>query len=136
MFLTTDKHKPGYKRWGGEISYNLPTADTGRLISDLVAELKRLYSPRYAYHRGGVLLYDFVPAGTVQTDLLGDVSLQIHDRNTSRMVAVDTLNEKFGNRTVRYAAEDLGNVWKPKYNRRSPRYTTELAELPKVNILP
>jgi DNA polymerase V len=130
VFLTTNKHKPGYTRFSREVIYPMPTADTGWLISSLVTELKNLYSPNYTYHRGGVMLYDFVPIHALQTDLLGSIRVKKHDRATNRLTAIDSLNEKFGKRTVHYAAEDLGFAWKPIYNLRSPRYTTHLDELP------
>ncbi len=135
IFLTTSKHKPGYQRWTREVAFSVPTADTGQLITALIAELGKIYNPSYRYHRAGVMLWDFAPANMLQTDLLGLVNVGAHIRSTSRMSAIDNLNEKFGKHTLRFAAESLGTVWKPKYNLRSPRYTTNLDELPLLHIL-
>ncbi|MES2971918.1 MAG: Y-family DNA polymerase [Patescibacteria group bacterium] len=132
IFLTTNKHKPGYSRWNREIHYRIPTADTGQLISTLTQALGELYNPAHAYHRAGVMLWDLLPANTLQTDLLGEVNVEHETKATQRMAALDTLNEKFGRRFVRYAAEDLGQHWHPRQNLRSPRYTTNLEELPLV----
>lgn len=130
IFLTTNKHKPGYRSWSKEIVYQTPTADTGQLISTLNQILGELYDPAQSYHRAGVLLHDFHPAKLVQTDLLGAVSIEHETKAQNRMVTLDNLNEKYGKRTVRFAAEDLGKKWRPRYNLRSPRYTTHLTELP------
>ena len=135
LFATTSKHKPDYRRWSREVIYETPTADSGKLISDLVALLGTFYTPEAQYHRAGVLLYDFVPANQLQTDLLGVVNIVDHEKAKSRMLAIDALNERYGRSTIRYATEDLGQRWQPKHNRRSPRYTTSLEELPTIRII-
>lgn len=132
IFLTTNKHKPGYSRWGRKLIYRTPTADTGRLIGTLLDALHQVYNPVHAYHRAGVLLWDFLPANVLQTDLLGEVNVEHETKAIQRMAALDNLNEKFGRRFVRYAAEDLGKRWQPRQNLRSPRYTTNLNELPLI----
>ncbi len=133
LFLATNKHKPGYKRWSREIIYEVPTADTGQLISDLVVLLGTIYNPSAAYHRAGVLLYDFVPV-QLQTDLLGIVDIKTHEKAKKRMQTVDGLNERFGKQTIHYAAEDLGETWKPKHNLKSPKYITDISDIPLVKI--
>lgn len=133
IFLTTNKHKPGYQSWSREVAFTVPTADTGQLISVLIHELGKIYKQNYYYHRAGVMLWDFAPAHQLQTDLLGMVNVDAHSKSIDRMNAIDLLNEQFGKRTIHFAAEDLGSTWKPKYNLRSPRYTTVLDELPTVS---
>lgn len=135
VFLTTSKHKPGFRTWSKELQYQTPTADTGQLISDLNRTLGELYEPGQAYHRAGVWLHDFHPANLVQTDLLGTVNVEHETKASGRMLMLDTINERFGKRTLRYAAEDLGKKWKPRYHLRSPRYTTHLDELPMLRPL-
>ncbi len=135
IFLTSNKHKPGYRQWSGEIKFEVPTADTGQLIGTLVKMLAKLYTPANSYHRAGVMLYDFKPADRLQTDLLGIVDVAGHNQATERMNALDNLNDRYGRYTVRYAAEDLGNTWHPRQNLRSPRYTTNWEELPVANIV-
>ncbi len=132
IFLTTNKHKPGYQRWTRELYYQVPMADTGRLIATLLKELGKIYSPTQRYHRAGVFLWDFLPANNLQTDLLGTVDVAHETKAATRMQTLDNLNERYGKETVRYAAQDLGNHWRPRYNLRSPRYTTKLDELPSL----
>lgn len=130
IFLTTDKHKPGYRRWSQEISFETPTADTGTLAGALVTALGGLFQPHTSYHRAGVMLYDFVPEAPLQTDLFGAVNLQKHARSQTRMDAMDAINQRFGRRTVRFAAEELAADWQPKHNLRSPAYVSRWDELP------
>ncbi len=135
LFLATNKHKPGYRRWTRELVYRIPTNDTGQLISSLTAELNHMYDHTRQYYRAGVFLWDFLPAKILQTDLFepGDVAVEAKAR--SRMRTLDTINERFGKETLRYASQDLGNHWRPRYNLRSPRYTTRLNELPSCIIM-
>jgi DNA polymerase V len=135
LFICTNKHKPGYKTWSREIKLDTPTADTGLLIRDLVALLGELVQPHLLYHRAGVWLHDFVPAESLQTDLLGFVDTKGHDASINRMKALDGLNLRYGKHTVHYAAEELGHAWEPRYNLRSPRYTSRWEELPIVRIM-
>lgn len=134
LFLATDKHKPGYTRWSHEVRLDTPTADTSIIVTAIIQELRKLWHSGVGYHRAGVLLYDFVPASGLQTDLLGTVNTAAHDASTRRMHAVDSLNQRFGPHTVRLAAEGLAQTWRPKWNSRSPRYTTSWPELPVCKI--
>ncbi len=134
LFLATNKHKPGYRRWGREIRFNMPTADTGVITETLVRALGDLYDKRAAYYRAGVMLYDFVPAAVLQTDLLGGINVKQHVRSQKRMQVVDNVNERYGKHHLYYAAEDLGNKWEPRQGLRSPRYTSRWEELPEVKL--
>lgn len=134
LFLTTNRNKPNYRKFELEIGLDVPSSDSGLLISRLVGALSEVYEPNISYHRAGITLSNFVPEQELQLDLLGKVNVQQHDKESSRMRAVDKLNKRHGKNKVHYAAEDLGNSWQPARNRRSPRYTTEWGELPGVKI--
>ncbi len=134
IFLTTSRHKPNYKSWTQELTFQLPTADSGRLARALVQALGQLHDPLYSYHRAGVWLYDFVPDNQVQPDLLGDIDLAAHSRSSVRMQTVDDINRHYGKGTVGFAAEKLAHAWQPKRNLRSPRYVSNWDELPEVKM--
>ncbi len=134
LFLTTNKHKPGYRRWGQELHFEVPTADTGQLISQLVALLGEIYDPRAQYYRAGVFMWDFVPENYFQTDLFDSAEIDKYEASKTRMNVVDRINERYGRHAVRYAAEELGKTWKPRQNRRSPHYTSNWDDLPQVRI--
>ncbi len=135
LFIMTNKHKPGLKAWSREVKFDMPTADTGLLISHLVTALETVIQPHTLYHRAGVMLYDLVPAEALQTDLFGGVHLDLHDQSIKRMRAIDALNIRYGKETVRYAAEDMDHAWQPRYNLRSPRYATRWDELATARII-
>lgn len=135
LFATTNKHKPGYNSWWREIKLNQPTADPGILISLVKEAFDSFYSPHVQYHRAGITLHDFVPDGQLQTDLLGIIDTGLHDKTKDRLRAFDALNNRYGKRTVRYAAEMIATQWRPKYLLRSPRYVSRWGELARVHPL-
>lgn len=133
IFLSTDRHKPYYRRWGRELMLNQPTADTGKLISIATEMFAGIYEKGIMYHRGGVLLTHFNSNTELQTDLLGFRDVTDFDQSKKRMQAVDELHARYGNQAVYYAAEKLGlQGWQPRKNIASPRYTTNWDELPSV----
>ncbi len=133
LFAATSKYKPGYNSWYQEISLQQPTADTGQLIQAVCAAFRAFYNPRVMYHRAGITLHDFVPDSQLQTDILGAVDTAVHDKSKSRMTAIDSLNNKHGKRTVRFASEVLASQWQPKHQLRSPRFVSQWSELPRVS---
>lgn len=135
LFVTTNQHKPGYRRWHREVKLSTPTQESGQIISLLVDELAQIFSNKQFYHRLGVYLHDFVPADSLQVDLFGDVNVADHDKARARMQALDAINQKWGRGRIRYAAEGLNNIWQPKHQIRSPRYVSNWDELPEAKIV-
>lgn len=134
LFMNTNRHKPGYRSWHREIVFRTPTADTGEILARLVQALEESYNPSAQYHRAGVLLYDFAPEDRLQTDLLGYVNVAANEKSTARMQTIDAINQRYGRSHIRYAAEDLADVWQPKHQSRSPAYTTNWDHLPTCTI--
>lgn len=135
LFLMTNRHKPGFRQWSRGVEFSTPTADTGVILETLTELLAMMFQQGQQYHRAGIWLHDFKPAGQLQTDLLGYVQTDQFDRSTARMRAIDQVNARYGKRTVQYAAEKLAQSWQPKHQLRSPRYVSVWDELPKVKIL-
>lgn len=134
VFTNTNRHKPGYRRWVRELTLDMPTNDTGRIIGLLVDQLQTFYSSQQRYHRLGVFLYDLVPEQAMQTDLLGHVDTLAHDRADARMQAMDRINTRHGKGRIYYAAEDLSSSWQPKGQIRSQRFVSDWKELPEARI--
>lgn len=134
FFTNTNRHKPGYRQWSEQIKLDQPTNDTGQIISLLTAKLDENFNSNQQYHQLGVFLHDFVPEDSLQTDMLGHVNAEAHDRAAARMQALDRINKRHGKGKIRYAAEDLASSWRPKFQSRSPRYVSDWNELPKARI--
>lgn len=116
-----------------QVTFDLPTADTGRLAGALIGQLPEIFNPRAEYHRAGVWLGDLQPQTNVQVDLLGLADPTQLDRSQRSMAALDALNDRYGKRTVHYAAEDLDTkTWQPRHKIGMPRYTTRWDEIPTI----
>lgn len=135
IFVSTDRHKPGFRRWSQELVLNQPTADTGTLIECALKLFKDIYEIGVLYHRAGVLLSDFISDNSLQTDLLDRGSPQVFERSLRRMKAVDELHARYGKQVAYYATEKLDTGWLPRANTRSPGYTTAWADLPQITKL-
>lgn len=72
---------------------------------------------------------DLVRAGTAPRPVF-----DVRDREQSErlMSAIDAVNGKFGRGTIAPAAAGIRKEWETKFDMRSPRYTTRIAELPRV----
>ena len=136
IILSTNRHKPGFRRIVKEVHFTTPTADTGILCSRLIEALEATFNEKIEYHKADVLLHDFVSEQIIQTDLFGTVNLINHARSTTRMNIMDSVNNRYGGRHLRFAAEDLSQSWRPKRALKSPRYTSSWQELPEVQIYP
>ncbi|HEY4160737.1 MAG TPA: Y-family DNA polymerase [Candidatus Saccharimonadales bacterium] len=133
--LRTNRHKPGYQCLSRTVRFYTPTADTGTITSQLARLLAANFNPRLTYHKADVLLHDFVPEDSLQTDLFNTVDVAASGRSRQKMQAVDTINRKHGKDTVQFAAEHLSQAWQPKRRLMSPRYTSAWDELPEVKML-
>jgi DNA polymerase V len=101
-----------------------------------------MYRPRFNYVKAGVMLVDLRPRGQQEQgelDLFSGVGEPVEaasrrDRS-SLMGALDALNKRFGRGAVDVAsaahqAEHSSHI--ARQERRSPRYTTRLDEIPTV----
>ncbi|HEY1063802.1 MAG TPA: Y-family DNA polymerase [Candidatus Saccharimonadales bacterium] len=132
--LSTNRHKPGYQRRDIWLTFSTPTADTGHITSQIIAELDKVHNRSQQCHRANVLFVDLVPQDSLQTDLLGYVDLHQDSRSKARLAAVDAIADRFGKQRIGYAAEKLSAKWEPKKQLRSQRYTTSWDELPIASV--
>lgn len=134
LFLTTSRYKPGYRKWYEDIRFPAPTYDSGDIISEVLRRLRVIFQGNKWYHRAGVTLYDFLPAGCLQVDLFGHVQAAADDASRARMRAIDSINRRFGRHQIRYAVEDLSASWRPRQALSSPHYVSDWDELPAVHV--
>lgn len=112
------------------------SADTLRIAGAALEGLKRIFRPGYRYAKAGVMLLDLQPAGLEQQELdLGDDDSHQEQRNERLMAAMDAIQDRFGRASIRVGAAVApahragASAWQMKQERRSPRYTTDWADL-------
>ena len=133
-FIHTNAHRPGESQYHGGLSIPLltPTASTPLLVQHVRLALDRIYRPGLLYKKGGIILSDIVPEGQVQQTLFSNSQAPPADKKL--MDLIDGINADLGATTVRLASTGSGTRWKLRREHISKCYTTNAAELLKVEI--
>ncbi len=105
-----------------------PGSDSRLVIRLAKWLLRRIYRPGYPYLKAGVMLLDLTSA---RQPAQGDLFLPNRD-NPKLMAALDGINRIMGRDQLFFAAQGTQRPWKMRMAHRSPRYTTDWRELPRV----
>lgn len=135
VYLRTNPHMEGPQYSSGlAAGFAQPTADTFALVEHALRLLKEIYAEGYPYQKAGVMLLDLSgDTGEEEQGGLFAMDNAAGGRNKKLMAAMDQINAAHGRGTVRVAAQGLDDRgWRLRSEHRSPRYTTNWDELPKV----
>lgn len=131
VFIHTSPHRPGPRFYRSTIVPLRPTADTRQLVEAATAGVRSIYEPGHDLVKAGVILLDIIGPEVRQSELPLD---EPPTRDRSRLMsAMDTINERFGKGTVHVASTGQSRPtqsWGMRQERRTPRYTTEISEVP------
>jgi len=131
VFAHTCPFRPG-PRYSRAILVPLlrPTADTALIVRSAIKGITRIYEPGYQLIKAGVILLDISDRAIVQEELdLGDDG---KDRS-ALYGALDKLNQRYGKGKVHVASTGIDSDsarWGMKQERRTPRYTTNIDDIP------
>lgn len=128
VFLHTNPHNGDPWHSGSRAARIEPTSDTRTLITEAVRLLAPLWRDGFRYAKAGVILNDLVPAGE-QARLFATRSPEASART---MAVMDAINARHGRGTLLVASTGLARSWATKAQRVSPRYTTKLEEILRV----
>jgi DNA polymerase V len=105
------------------------SADTLDLINAARRGARAVFREGYAYAKAGIIMDDLIPAGNGTRPLF---DARDREKSGRLMSVLDAINEKFGHGALMPAATGIKKrEWEAKLiDRRSPRYTTRLDELP------
>lgn len=95
--------------------------------------LKKLYKPDIYYQKAGVMLMGLVPKEGQQTDLFG-FSDQA-PKSSQLMKTLDNINQKYTKGTIKLASEGTNKYWTMRRSFKSPNYTGEWNELPRIGFV-
>ncbi len=107
-----------------------PTQDTLEMVAASTAALAELFRPGFRYRKAGVVLSEIEPADASASapTLFSSGAFAAAERSSRLMEAMDTLNERYGQGTVRVGAA-TAEVWKSRQARLSPQYTSSWDDL-------
>lgn len=134
VFAHTSPHRPGprfYKM--ATIQLQPPSSDTKVLVGAAVAGLRAIYEPGYQLIKAGVMLLDLGATEVEQHELQLVDPTKVRDQSPL-MEVLDRINSRWGKATVHVAstgdAAIVNSEWRMRQERRTPRYTTVLEEVP------
>lgn len=131
VYIRTNPHREGHPQYQQGITIPMPQAtdDTMQLVRVALWGLKRIYRQGYEYQKAGVALSELLPASALQQDLF---SRESKGRVAARMDVLDAVNRKMGKHALKLASDGVCQGWKMKAGNKSPAYTTQWSELPRV----
>ena len=131
VMLSSDSHKKELPQHRASTSVTLPyPTDSSIVISNqAVKALESIYQKGIKYKRAGVLVTGLVPNNNYQMDLFEHEN----PKHKPLMKTIDFLNGKYGDYKLKLANQDLKRPWKMRQERLSPRYTTNINDIIKVN---
>lgn len=106
-----------------------PTDDTRVVTSYARHAIEKLFVEGYRFQKSGIGLVEIMDKSFYQDDMF------CHGQTKSSnelMALIDDVNKRFGKSTVFMAAEGMQKKWRMKQEHKSPGYTTEWSELPRV----
>jgi DNA polymerase V len=107
-----------------------PTDNTLQITRTALWILKRIYKEGIYYQKAGVMLMELVPAQGQQTDLFGFTLGE--DKATKLMNTLDSINLKYSKGSIKLASEGTHKAWVMRRSFKSPNYTSDWNELPRV----
>jgi DNA polymerase V len=132
VFIRTSPFRPDaqYSR-SMIVPMRRPTADTALIVQGALNGLDTIYKDGFKYAKAGVMVLDLQSDSVQQQEL--DLEDDCRSDKTRLMSALDTINHRYGKGTMKIASAGLdGNrrVWSMKQERRTPGYTTCIADMP------
>ena len=130
VFVLTNHFNKREKQYSNSIKLQLPfpTNDSIKIVKRALEGLRQIYRNGYRYKKAGIILYELNKAS--QTRGLLDTD---RDQSDSVMRAIDQINYRYGNSTIKLASEGVERKWAMRRERVSPCYTTRFDELIEVN---
>lgn len=131
-FVRTSPFRPE-KQYSRSIMVPLrrPTGDTAALVEAALIGLRVIFKPGYKLAKAGVMLVDLMDSSIEQGEL--DLAPEVTPDRSKLMTAMDALNLRYGRGAVILASAGTGTMpknWAMKQERRTPRYTTRIGEIP------
>lgn len=129
VFIKTNIHHnaPYYSNFI-QINFKEPSDYTPELITYAKEGLHKIFKKGLLYKKTGLTLGGLVPNNSYQLDFFSNKNLS-EEKEKTLMTVIDKLNQQYGRKIIRTAAEGTSQHWKSKRDLTSPRYTTRWDEL-------
>ena len=130
--IETSRFNEREQRYANGITIPLPdpSDDTRALTGAALLGLRRIFRTGHRYKKAGVVLMDLSPAAIRQYSLFDSGATE--EKSAQVMAAMDAVNAIYGRDTLQLGSAGTRPRWTTRADNRTPRYTTDWDELPKV----
>ncbi len=124
VFVITDQFKEDAPQYSNSVTLSIAPKSgcTLELMPLALAGLAKVYRPGFGIKKAGVWLDKLELADRAPLRLWSCVQQELHRR---LMAAVDSINGRFGNESIRCGLFPHLGIWRTRNDRRSPEYTTD-----------
>lgn len=135
LFICTNRFSKEKPQYYNSISIKLPsqTEYTPTLISFALEGLKKIYKEGYEYKKAGVMFNFLSPNEERQENLCLFEENKNTEKETKLMKLVDSMNNRYGKKALRFAAEGIKKSWSMHSDFKSKNYTGRWSDLPNVH---
>ena len=132
VFVRTNPFKEHLPQYGRSVCLKLPypTNSSIELTKFALKGLSSIFKKGYAYKKAGVIVMGLTPSESKQLNVFHNSD----PRHSPLWKAIDRINLLSGYDAVKLGGQDLRQKWKMNRNLLSPRYTSKLEEILKINV--
>lgn len=128
--LRSDRHKKDSEQYRASktVIFSHPTNSSLTISKSAVEAVKTIFKKGVKYKRAGVIVTGLVPEDNFQLNMFTEEN----PKHKPLMHTIDSLNKKFKSDKIKLGNQDLKRTWKMRQERLSPKYTTNIKDVIKV----
>lgn len=132
VFIHTNGFRAEDPQYSKNIVIKLPFPSNSSIELSKFANqaLEKIFKQGFKYKKAGVIVLDLVPDNPRQIALFDNSN----PKHAPIMQAMDSLNAKFGQHSIKLASQDPKRLWKMRQEKLSPRYTTDINDIITIKV--
>ncbi len=127
IFAANSPHDPNYYKQALIYPFIIPTDNTCELGNAINKVIDNIFCEGVGFYRCGVGAIELSDTRFIQ----GDLFMPDHT-NVGLMQCLDNINHRYGNSTLKVAAQERQQLWQMRRNFLSPQYTSHWRDIPKI----
>ena len=127
IFAANSPHDANYYKQALIYSFIIPTDNTCELANAVNKVIDSIFCEGVGFYRCGVGAIELSDTSFIQ----GDLFMSEHT-NAELMQCLDSINHRYGNSTLKVAAQEHHQLWQMRRNFLSPQYTSHWRDIPKI----
>jgi DNA polymerase V len=127
IFAHSSPHEENYYKKSSLVDFPVPTANTLTISTAVAQFIPYLYQTGVRFYKCGVGAIEVITEQYYQADLFTQ-----HNERSALLSCLDTINQRYGDNTLRLASAENTRSWAMKREFLSPRFTTRWQDIPKI----